>query len=58
MTKQDMLKLFRELDEKKARTAKDDEFELPLFDITDSTEKETEINAIVDIHMKGQELSV
>jgi hypothetical protein len=55
MTKQDMLEMFKKLDEQKNQF-KEDEFGLPLFDIFDRTERETEIDIIQQTYQKAAEM--
>jgi len=57
MTKQEMLDLFRKLDEKARSNGVEDEFELPLFDIMDKTGRDSEIVSINDTYKLAQEMS-
>ena len=55
MTKQEMLEMFKKLDEQKNQF-KEDEFGLPLFDIFDKTERETEVDIIQQTYQKAAEM--
>jgi len=55
MTKQEMLEIFRKLDENKNQF-KEDDMGLPMFDLFDKTERETEIDIIQQTYQKAAEM--